>query len=184
LRLLYLTRKVFINTDREIIMHKLLTSLFAALMLMQANAFAATTSGNFNVTVTLTSACTIGTIGDLAFGTYTAFQSSALTATATTATLTCTRGLSGVTANFDTVAPGATAAAAATNAVGAGVIGGLQYDITATPGSVTPGTAATASSIGTGDTRPYSITGSMPANQAGTAPGGATTQQRTLTVNY
>jgi hypothetical protein len=92
--------------------------------------------------------------------------------------------LTGVTANFDTAAPGSTAAAAATNAVGAGVITGLQYDITATPGSVTAGTAATASSIGTADTRPYSITGTMPANQPGTTSSGTQTQVRTLTVNY
>ncbi len=88
-----------------------------------------------------------------------------------------------MTANFDT-GTDATAAAAATNAVGAGVVGGLRYDITATPGAVTAGTAATASSIGTGDSRPYTITGSMPADQAGTGPTGAKTQQRTLTVNY
>jgi spore coat protein U-like protein len=165
-------------------MRKLLTGLFTCLMLANVNAHAATTSGNFNVTVTLTAACTIASISDLAFGTYTAFQGSALNATPTTATLTCSRGLTGVTANFDTVATGATAAAAATNAVGAGIIGGLQYDITATPGTVTTGTEATASSIGTADSRPYSITGSMPANQAGTTPGGAKTQQRTLTINY
>jgi hypothetical protein len=166
-------------------MKKIVTALFStALIFSAAPAPTATVSGNFNVTVTLTSICTMGLIGDLAFGTYTAFQAGSQTATPTTATLTCTRGLTGVTANFDTAAPGSTAAAAATNAVGAGVITGLQYDITATPGSVTAGTAATASSIGTADTRPYSITGTMPANQPGTTSSGTQTQVRTLTVNY
>lgn len=161
-----------------------LAFVFASLTFATQSAHSASVSGNFNVTVTLTSVCTMGVIGDLDFGTYVAFQSGVQTATPTTATLTCTRGLTGVTANFDTAAPGSTAAAAATNAVGAGVISGLQYDITATPGAVTSGTAASASSIGTADSRPYSITGSMPASQAGVTSSGTQTQVRTLTVNY
>ena len=151
---------------------------------MAPGAQAAQATGNFNVTVTLTSVCTMAAITPLAFGTYTAFQGSIQTATNTTATLTCTRGLAGVTANFDTAAPGSTAAAANTNAVGAGVIQGLQYDIVATAGAVTAGTAATAGSIGTGDTRPYTISGTMPAGQAGDPTQNASPQQRTLMVNY
>lgn len=145
---------------------------------------AGTVNGNFNVTVNLTSVCTMAAIGDLAFGTYTAFQAGIQTATNTTATLTCTRGLTGVTANFDTAATGSTAAGAATNAVGAGVIAGLEYNITATANAAAPGTAATASTIGTADTRTYTISGTMPASQAGTGPAGVATQVRTLTVNY
>lgn len=105
---------------------------------------AASVGGNFNVTVSLTSVCTMGTVSDRAFGTYTAYQSGVQTATPTTATLSCTRGLSGFTAAFDAVAIGATADAPSTNAVGAGVLAGLQYNITATPSAVTAGTAATA----------------------------------------
>ncbi len=74
----------------------------------------AATSGphNFNVTVTLTSACTLPVaITPLAFGTYTAFQGGVLNATPTAATFSCTRGLTGITANFDTAAPDSTAAA-------------------------------------------------------------------------
>lgn len=145
---------------------------------------AATVNGNFNVTATLTSLCTMAAVGDLAFGTYTAFQVGVQTAAPTTATLTCTRGLAGVTANFDSAAPGSTAAAAAANAVGAGVIQGLQYDITATPGAVVLGAAATAASIGAADSRPYSITGTMPGGQAGDPTQNASPQLRTLTVNY
>jgi spore coat protein U-like protein len=159
-------------------------AVFSWLTVAMSTVQAATVSGNFNVTVNLTSICTMATVGDLAFGTYTAFQSSAQTATSTTATLTCTRGLTGVTAAFDTAAPGSTAAATATNAVGAGVLSGLEYDILATAGSVTAGTAATASSIGTADSRPYVISGSMPANQAGATSTGIQTQARTLTITY
>jgi hypothetical protein len=90
---------------------------------------------------------------------------------------------SGITAAFDTVAAGSTAAAAATNAIGAGVLAGLQYDIIATPGVVASGAAATASSIGAADSRPFTISGTMPAAQAGDA-SAAATQVRTLTITY
>ena len=171
-------------------MRKLLISAAMAAMFgaMIPAAQAAVVSQPFNVTVTLTSVCTMAAIGNLAFGTYVAFQGGGQTATPTSATLTCTRGLTGVTANFDTTAPGSTAAAAATNAVGAGVIAGLQYDITATPGGVgtAAGTAATASSIGTAATIVYDITGTMPGGQAGTCTSAScpATQARTLTVTY
>jgi len=155
-------------------------ALFAG---MAPVAQAQTVSGNFNVTVTLTSACTVGAIGDLAFGTYTAFGA-AINATPVTANFSCTRGLTGITANFDSTAPDSTAAAASTNAVGAGVIQGLQYDITATPQTVTAGTAATASSIGTADTVPFQITGTIAANQAGDPTQNASPQLRTLTINF
>ena len=128
-------------------MKKLLiaTAVSLASLSATAPAQAATVVGSFNVTVNLTAVCTMGTIGDLAFGTYTAFQAAAATAT-TTATLTCSRGLTGVTAVFDTTAPGATAGAAATNPIGAGVLKGLQYLMTTTS-ATTAGTAATAASI-------------------------------------
>ena len=169
-------------------MKKLLATLLTSitfLVAMMPATNAATVAQPFNVTVTLTSVCTMATIGDLAFGTYTAFQAGAQTATPTTATLTCTRGLTGVTANFDTTAGiGSTGAAAAATAVGAGVIAGLEYNITATPGTTTAGTAASSVSIGTADSRPYTIAGTMPASQAGTSATGVQTQVRTLTVNY
>ena len=156
-----------------------------ATMLASVPAAQATTvAGNFNVTVSLTSVCTMAAVSDLAFGTYTAFQVGAQTATPTTATLTCTRGLTGVTAAFDTVAIGATAAATATNAIGAGVLAGLQYDIIATPSVVAAGSAASATSIGAADARPYVISGSMPAAQAGVLSAGLQTQLRTLTITY
>ena len=167
---------------KKLLISAAMTTMFGAMV--PAAQAATTVSQPFNVTVTLTSVCTMAAIGDLAFGTYVAFQPGIQTATPTTATLTCTRGLTGVLAAFDTAAPGSTAAAAAANAVGAGVIQGLQYDITATPGAVVAGAAATASSIGGADTRPYSITGTMPANQAGNPAQNASPQQRTLTITY
>ncbi len=163
--------------------------IVAALFTGMMPAAQAATSGphSFNVTVALTSVCTLPVaITPLAFGTYVAFQGGVQTATATSASFTCTRGLTGITANFDTAAPGSTAAAANTNAVGAGVIQGLQYDITATPGTVTAGTAATASTIGTADTRVFGITGTMPAGQAGdpSVTGNPSPQARTLTLTF
>jgi spore coat protein U-like protein len=146
---------------------------------------AAVVAGNFNVTVTLTSVCTMATITDLAFGAYTAFGA-AVIATPTTATLTCTRGLTGVLAAFDTsVGIGSTGAAAATNADGAGVLAGLEYSILATAGSPSAGTAASAAIPGTADTRSYVISGNMPAGQAGTfTTVAAAPQVRTLTITY
>jgi len=64
------------------------------------------------------------------------------------------------------------------------VVQGLQYTILATAGAVVAGTAATAGSIGTADSRPYSISGNMPASQAGDPTQNASPQVRTLTVNY
>ena len=159
----------------------------AALFAGMAPVAQAASSGphNFDVTVTLTAACTLpAAITPLAFGTYTAFQGAALVATPTTATFSCTRGLTGITANFDSAAPDSTADPAATNAVGAGVIQGLQYDILATPQAVVAGTAATASTIGTADTVPFQITGNMPANQAGDPTQNVSPQTRQLTINF
>jgi spore coat protein U-like protein len=163
----------------------ILAGLASMLTLIPATQ-AATVAGNFNVTVSLTSVCTVAAVGNLAFGTYVAFQGAIQNAAPVTATLSCTRGMSpgGITASFDSAAGGSTAAAAATNAVGAGVLAGLQYDITATPGTPVSGIAATATYIGTTDSRPFTIAGSMPAGQAGVATAALATQLRTLTITY
>jgi hypothetical protein len=124
-------------------------------------------------------------IGDLAFGAYTAFQTIPQPAANTTATLTCTRGLTGVTAAFDnTPGIGSTGAGSANIGVGAGVLAGLKYDIFATPGTVSGGTVASASSIGSADSIPFIISGTMPLGQAGATPVGAAAQTRTLTISY
>ena len=156
----------------------------AACLLAAANAQAAAVAGPFNITVNLTALCTMSTIAPLNFGTYVAFQGTTILVT-TPATISCTRGLPSVTAEFDTTPGiGAVSDPTAVNASGAGVINGLQYDLNTTR-IVTAGTAATAASIGTATTTAYTIRGTMVSGQAGTAPGGSvTTQARTFTVTY
>ena len=156
-----------------------ITSLINAI----PDANAAVGSANFNVTATLTSACTIGGIVDLAFGTVTAFVAPA--SPTTTAAVSCTRGLTGVTAVFDTT--NGTSSAAGTTPTGAGVLdNGLQYTLSTAKGAVLGGTAATAASIGTADTFTYTITGAMAAQAGACATGScvATPQVRTLTLNF
>jgi hypothetical protein len=163
-----------------------LAGVASILAVVPAAQAAALVAGNFNVSVTLISQCTIASaIGNLSFGTYTAFQGGDQPATPVTTTLSCTRGLldAGVKAAFDTVDGDSTAAAAATTAEGAGVLAGLQYGITATPGTITTGTAATASTIGVPASRAFTISGTMPAGQAGDFTA-LSSRQRTLTISY
>ncbi len=179
-----LTRSNYIS---RFIMRKLVfKALASALILASVTSVlqAATTTNNFNVTVTLTSQCQVTNNGTqtVAFGTYTAFQVAALPQT-TSATLNfrCTRGYAPISTAFDVVlAPDSTAA-------GVGVIQGLQYTLTNTPVLSVAGTPASSTTIGTGDIRGYTITGSMPADQAGTcatASCGPTTQVRALIVTF
>lgn len=160
----------------------LLKSLLAATSLAMTVPVAqsATTSNTFNVSVTLTSMCEATNSGSttVAFGTYTAFQQSALSATGVSLTFRCTRGFAPTGMAFDTVNG---------TAAGVGVLGGLQYALTAATPVTTNGTAASATSIGTGDTVTYGISGSMPADQAGacsTSSCTPTAQQRTLIVTF
>jgi spore coat protein U-like protein len=161
----------------------LLLASIASLLGTIRTANAAAGTANFNVTATLSSACTVGAIGDLAFGTVTAFV--APPNATTTAAISCTRTLAGVTAVFDTT--NGTSSAAGTTPTGAGVLdNGLNYTLSTAKGAVTSGTAATNASIGTADTFTYTITGAMAA-QAGTCSSGtcvATPQARTLTLNF
>jgi hypothetical protein len=153
----------------------------AALALATAiPASAGTVSNGFNVSVNLASKCVATNVSapTLDFGTYTAFQgSAAVPATPVTMTFDCTRGLAPVSVAFDT-----------TNgtAAGVGVLVGLQYSLTPTALATVAGTAASTATIGTADAVSYSITGSMPSNQAGTC-GTATcagSHLRTLIVTY
>ena len=153
---------------------------------------AASADANFNVTVSLTSVCTVSApISDLAFGAYTAFQVADNTAGPINVNFTCTRGLAATaTASFDTAVLDATAGPSAVDPIGAGVIQGLAYTMAATRGVVVPGTAATGGaggtpgSIGTASTIPYQITGLMPGGQAGDPTQNATPQPRTLTLSF
>ena len=165
-------------------MKKLLISASMAAMfgavIPAANAAAGT--ANFNVTATLSSACTVGTILDLAFPPVTAFV--APVNPTTTALISCTRNLVGVTAVFDTVT-GTSSVAGATPTAGGLLINGLFYTITTVKGAVTPGGVATNAAIGGADSFTYTLTGAMSA-QAGTCAVAScpATQVRTLTLNF
>ncbi|HUL56309.1 MAG TPA: spore coat protein U domain-containing protein [Usitatibacter sp.] len=152
----------------------------AALGWMLPAANAATTSNNFNVSVTLTSQCAATNSGTttVSFGTYTAFQAAAATSTSVNLTFQCTRGFSPVSAAFDTVNG---------TAAGVGVVQGLQYTLTAAAPTTTAGTAATTATIGTGDIKTYAVSGTMPAGQAGQCAAsscGPTSITRTLIVTF
>jgi Spore Coat Protein U domain len=165
-------------------MKKLLASTIAvALLAMSVSAVQAATLGpaTFNVTASLSAACSITSVGTptIAFGTYTAFQATALNATSPI-TIQCTRSLAAPTFAFD-------------GATGYGVLAGLNYNVTAASAITTVGTAATAvaGGIGTADVRTITLTGSMAAGQAGTCAGAtatacAATQTavRTITITY
>ena len=118
-----------------------------------------TTTSTFPVSLVSPATCTVSTApGTVAF-TYTAFSVTAANAT-TTFGVTCTNLLP------YTMALDATTA----------VIAGLQYSLS----------LSSAGATGTGAAQPYTITGTMPAGQAGTcatASCGAT-QARTLTISY
>jgi hypothetical protein len=154
--------------------------LIAAAAAMIPAAQAATTSNNFNVSVTLSSQCAATNSGTttVAFGTYTAFQAAALVGTPVNLTFQCTRGFSPVSVAFDVVNG---------TAAGVGVLVGLQYTLTAAAPTTAAGTAATTATIGTGDVKTYAITSTMPGLQAGacaTASCGPTTHVRTLIVTF
>jgi spore coat protein U-like protein len=168
-------------------MKKLLAlgAIGSALAVMAPTAQAAAGTANFNVTATLQSACTVGAIADLAFGTYIAFEGDKTAST--TALITCTRNLPGVTAEYDAAGGGAGFATLPTSN---GLLdNGLRYTLTTTKGAVTnPGGGASLTSIGGGDIFTYTINGTI-LSQAGTCgllsgvcP--ATTQVRTMTLNF
>ena len=135
-------------------------------------AHAATANANFSVDVTLTTQCrVVGTATPSLAFTYTAFSASAVSQTSPVAiTFECTRNLALPSVAFDGGTP-------------IGVVGGLQYTLAASAATVTAGSAASTSSIGSATTYGYSITGSMPAAQAGDATASATAA-RTLIITY
>lgn len=147
----------------------------AAFAMVPTAQAAGTANNNFNVTTTLTSQCTAtnNATQTVDFGPYTAFQASANTGTPVNLTFQCTRNFGPISAAFDT-------------GTGAGVITGLQYTLTASGVTNTPGTATTPTVLGTGDIKTYGITGTMPANQAGDCAGAtcAASAIRTLIVTF
>ncbi len=161
-------------------MNKLLAALIASGALLATAipaANAATTTNDFDVSVTLSSQCeaTNDATTTVDFGTYAAFQPGAATGTPVNLTFDCTRGFSPSSVAFDTVNG---------NAAGVGVLQGLQYTLSAGAPTTVAGTAATTATIGTADVKTYNITGNMPAGQAGTGAGGPSSHTRTLIVTF
>ena len=149
----------------------LLLAIFASTLGMNA-AQAATATGNFNVTITLTSACKVNTAPTASFA-YTSLQTMATTMTASSFTMTCTNSLPISSVVLDGSGSGGTYSYTdqATN---------LAYTLTLTGVPTT----------GSGSAQTVNLTGSMAANQAGTcnaascANTSSTNRQRTITVTY
>ena len=117
-------------------------------------------SNTFPVTITNPASCTVTSIQNVAFGTYVAFRSTPLAAPAADIVLNCTAQLP------YTLALDATS----------GVVAGLNYSLVLSANS----------SRGTGPGQTHTITGTMPANQAGTCSSGScsASQSHTLTITY
>ena len=151
-------------------------ALVAALALaavLTAPAHSATVSNPFNVAINLTSVCRLSTITDVAF-TYTAFQTTAQASTGGAFTLQCTNGVSHTMGLvLGTTGVGSTSVTTTDNAVT------LAYTLTTPPVLAANGTA-----------RPYTIGGSMNADQAGTCAtttctnGPASNKGYTLIITY
>lgn len=159
-------------------MKKVLSALaIASIASMSAQVQAATVGSGFTVNVNLTAACLVNTAAAaLDFGTYTGFGSSSVAAPTTSVTFKCTRGTTISAVTFDT-----------TNgtAAGAGIVAGLQYTMATSVVSTAAGTAPVAGgAAGTADVATYTVTGTMPAGQAGGSAIGAQTSARTMTITY
>lgn len=156
-------------------MKRLIAASLVAAALASGNTQAGNTSGQFNVSITLTSACTVSAINDVAFA-YTSLGGAA-SATGGDFTVTCTDSLPytfGLQAGTGAATPpGAASISVTDNAVN------LAYTLSAPAGATGNGTAQT-----------YNVTGTMAANQAGTCGGAsctnaaATNKRQTLIVNY
>ena len=158
-------------------MKRIIAASLVAAELGAGNAQAGSTSGQFNVSITLTSACTLGAVTPVAFA-YTSLQGSAATATGGGFSVTCTNSLPytfGLQAGSGAATPpGAATISVTDNAVNLGYSLGLSA----------------AGGTGNGSSQSYSVTGSMVSGQAGTCAtasctnGAATNKTQTLIVNY
>lgn len=121
-------------------------------------------TSTFPVSITFPASCTITSVGNVAFGTYTALQTTSLVAPTANIVLNCTSKLP-YTMSLD---------------ANSGVVAGLNYSLTIN--ALTP----PVTSRGTGPAQTHSLVGTMAANQAGTCATGvcAGTQTRTLTITY
>ncbi len=157
-------------------------AISVAAALLCAPAFAQI-STNVSVGVTLNSKCEFTTgAGGLTFtGSYDAFRTTDLVTADQTLSIKCTRGVTPTYQwNGGTVG----------TLTSLGVVGGLTYELTATPGSTTGGTAPVVNAAGTAittagtaDTKDIAIKVTYPAGQAGTN-GTATASARSITIAF
>lgn len=158
-------------------MKRIIAATAVAAALAAGNAQAGSTSGTFNVNVTLTSSCTLGAVTDLAFA-YTSLQAGASTATGGGFSVSCTTSLP-YTFGLQSGAGPATPPGGATISVTDDAVN-LSYSL---------GLSA-AGGTGSGVAQAYSVTGSMAGAQAGTCAvasctnAAATNKTHTLIVNY
>jgi spore coat protein U-like protein len=158
-------------------MKKILTASAIAAALAAGNAQAGSTSGTFNVNVTLTSACTLGAVTDLAFA-YTSLQAGPANAIGGGFSVSCTNSLPYTfglqSGNGAATPPGAATISVTDNAVNLGYSLGLSA----------------AGGTGDGNPQAYNVTGTMNGGQAGTCGvasctnAAATNRTHTLIVNY
>jgi spore coat protein U-like protein len=155
----------------------ILAAVVSAAALVAPAAQAQSTSGTFNVNVTLTSGCTLSAITDVSFA-YTSLQGGVSNAAGGGYTVTCTNNLPytfGLQAGTGAPTPPGTATINVTDAV-------LNLDYTL-------GTNA-AGGTGSGAAQAYNITGTMAAGQAGNCATGSCNnaasgnRTHTLIVNY
>jgi spore coat protein U-like protein len=158
-------------------MKRIIAATAVAAALAAGNTQAGNTSGTFNVNVTLTSACTLAAVTDLAFA-YTSLQAGVSNATGGGFSVSCTTSLPYTfglqSGNGAATPPGAATIAVTDNAVN------LSYSL---------GLSA-AGGTGNGAAQAFNVTGSMAASQAGTCAvasctnAAATNKTHTLIVNY
>lgn len=145
--------------------------------ILSSTAQAASTSGTFNVNITLTSSCTLAAITAVDFA-YTSFQGGAATATGGGFNVSCTTNLPytfGLQAgNGAPTPPGAATINVTDNAVN------LAYTLA----------LSAAGGTGSGAAQAFSVTGTMAGAQSGTCAtatctnAAATNRVHTLIVNY
>jgi spore coat protein U-like protein len=158
-------------------MKRIIAATAVAAALAAGNAQAGNTSGTFNVNVTLTSACTLAAVTDLAFA-YTSLQAGVSNATGGGFSVSCTTSLPYTfglqSGNGAATPPGGATISVTDNAVN------LNYSL---------GLSA-AGATGSGAAQAFSVTGTMAGSQAGTCAvasctnAAATNKTHTLIVNY
>jgi len=143
----------------------LMAAAIGAAGLVGTGAQAATTNGSFNVDITLTSACSLGTITAVDFA-YTSGQAGPQPSTGGGFNITCTNTLP---YSFSIEQP------LATPAVFPATDTAVNLDYTLTP----PGAG-----VGNGAAQPLTITGNMPGGQAGTCAAASCTNAAATNRTY